>query len=199
MKGNILSHPMSKKLKNKSTFKQGLNSASTPSAQYTRMLQPGPDKDSTLVALVWDAIVNQALPIMVRAVLELLFVHGCRLSEILNITHSDVTKNGIIRIKGLKGSGNRVIRPVLYMDFWQGKDGVPLPLVSVYSRFYFYRLFKKLGIVYTFEKGGKKAVTHACRFLLAHGAKEFGESGTLTKAALNHKSINSSLHYEKRV
>jgi site-specific recombinase XerD len=141
---------------------------------------------------------NRDTPLVVSAVAELLYINGARITEVLNIKGTDISSKGHIKIKGLKSSSDRILRTSVHKQFWLGMRNFTDTLGSVYSRFYFYREFKKRGISLEFKGYKNKAVTHAPRHLLISELQTIDKELVTTQLTLGHKSIKSTEHYDKK-
>jgi len=130
-----------------------------------------------------------------RAVLELQFLYGLRISEVLNITPSDISPQGLIKIRGLKGSESRIIYAVMFKAFWQLMRVNNWMIPKSYNRFYFYRLYKKKGIYEVFGNNSKKSVTHFLRYNYLLSLLQQNMKIEEIQLILGHKSIRSTIHY----
>lgn len=135
-------------------------------------------------------------PVFLKAIIELMLLNGLRVSEVLNIKGADISASGIILVKGLKGSNNRFCSVSIYRDFWIKRRKIPETLGAVYSRFFLYREFKKLGISLLTNNSSKQAVTHAFRHMLVTGALSIEKDFTAAKNLVGHKSTKSTHHYD---
>lgn len=175
-----------------------VNAATSPRAQSGTLLRL---QNATAVdSFNLDAFISQqkSLTMTDKAVIELMYMWGLRVSEVLNITCADVSRTGNIRIKALKGSNFRVVRSSAYERFWLNADSSLLPLKTVYSRFYFYRLFKRIGLYGTFGNNKNKSVTHYFRHLQGLDVQNSFEDWELTASALGHKNVKSTLYYGQK-
>jgi integrase len=172
-----------------------INSDIGVSAQSNKVLLDRNELNDVEFARISDIIQNKQLAQVLRCVIELQFLHGLRISEVLNITSLDITRNGRIRIKGLKGSFDRFVVSSNFTEFWTVTGQHLLPLSTTYSRFYFYREYKKLGIGAHFGNSLNKSVTHYFRHAVALDSQEKFENLTDTKMVLGHKSIKSTEKY----
>ena len=178
--------------------KRGVNAATTLPAQTTTQLHPVNLDILRMIERANELLLSNTLPRVLLAVIELQLHYGLRISECLNITTSDVSRTGHIRIRGTKGSNDRIVIPYRFSSFWQNEASAILPLCNIYSRFWFYRQYKNLGLYAIFGNSRVKSVTHLFRHLNILSLKEsFNETG-LTKHFIGHKSINSTLHYERK-
>ena len=149
-------------------------------------------------SVVSELFTNVNTPLFLKAVVELQFLYGLRISEVLNIERSDVSKTGYIRVKGLKHSNSRIVRPVNYLHFWQNDGSHLLPLCKTYSRFYFYRKYKQLGLSMKYEGRSNNSVTHLFRHEVVQDLqRSFNESST-TQKFIGHKNIKNTKRYESK-
>lgn len=176
----------------------GIKSVPSPCAQTTTPCgsgSPGISNGFDLEVFMSNA---SGLSVLEKAVIELMFMHGLRISEVLNIDQSDISKSGAIRIKALKGSSFRVVQPALFKEFWLKNCSQLLPLRTVYSRFYFYRLFKRLGLYAYFGTNSNASVTHYFRHLKGLDIQESFNDWALTQSVLGHKNVNSTHYYGQK-
>lgn len=170
----------------------------TPSAQYTtlgggqRVLEQS--TDSYLSTL--ETIKNKN-PIL-HAIGWLLFTYGLRVSEVLNIQGTHLRNGQKIWIPGLKRSGDRYINYSYISSVILSMGKNSRQIFEGYSRHWVYREFKKLGIEIEVKKGGKKAVTHAGRHLVAQELKSSGDPVTSIQGFYQHKSVKSTEHYASK-
>lgn len=130
-----------------------------------------------------------------KAILELQVLYGLRITEALNIRYSDITSLGAIHVKGLKGSMDRLVYPVNYRNFWLVFSSNRVILSRGYNRYYFYRLYKKLG-VYSIVSGNKNSsVTHLLRYQYIISLMKQNLELEEIRQLIGHKSIKSTLHY----
>lgn len=145
-----------------------------------------------------DVVANPALPEVVKAVVELQYRYALRISEVLSISAENISKSGKIKINALKGSESRIIEPFSYKSYWTGANKELLPLSHIYSRFYFYRFYKKLGWYATFGNSSTRSVTHYFRHLQGLELQNDFSDITLTARSLGHKSIKSTEYYVRK-
>lgn len=141
------------------------------------------------------ALENRVQADFVKAITELLYVSGCRISEALNVKIGDVMENGQIRINGLKGSSNRIVQPVLYRQYWLRlkRNGTSIP--TYFSRYYFYRIYKKFGIYNQISKGQCLSVTHSLRYNYINQLLLSGMEAEEIQNIIGHRSVKSTLYY----
>ena len=177
---------------------RGVNAVTNPPAQSTTLLHPDSLGILPIIERANELLLSNSLPKVLLAVIELQLFYGLRISECLNITTSDVSNTGHIRIRGSKGSHDRIVIPYRFSSFWKNEAVAILPLGNVYSRFWFYRQYKNLGLYAIFGNSKVKSVTHLFRHLNILSLKENFNETDLTRKFIGHKSINSTLHYEKK-
>lgn len=178
--------------------KQRVNAVSTLGAQSRTLLHPDTADILPIIERANELLLSNTLPRVLLAVIELQLFYGLRISECLNITTSDISNTGHIRIRGAKGSSDRIVIPYRFASFWQNEAKAILPLSSVYSRFWFYRQYKNLGLYAIFGNSRVKSVTHLFRHLNILSLKNSFNETDLTRKFIGHKSINSTLHYERK-
>ena len=178
--------------------KRGVNSDIGSLAQSTTLLHPDNPDILRMIERANELLLSNTLPRVLLAVIELQLHYGLRISECLNITTSDVSRTGHIRIRGTKGSNDRIVIPYRFSSFWRDEASAILPLSNIYSRFWFYRQYKSLGLYAIFGNSKVKSVTHLFRHLNILSLKDNFNETNLTRQFIGHKSINSTLHYEKK-
>lgn len=167
-------------------------------AQTTKLLQDNKDNVDRITSIVSALFANPSAPLFLKAVVELQFLYGLRISEVLNIENSDVSESGYIKIKGLKNSNSRIVRPVNYMHFWISTGRHLLPIKNTYSRFYFYRKYKELGLNVKYAGRVNNSVTHLFRHEVVNELqKSFNEIGT-TQKFIGHKNVKNTMRYESK-
>jgi len=177
------------------TEKLRIKSGVIPSAQSSILLYPDSDNVPLLDTMFIDMVKGYALTMTDSAVLELLMFYGLRISEVLRIKKNDIKSTGHIIIKGLKGSNDRLIQPKYYYDFWFKNGYGFLPLVDTYSRFYYYRLFKRLGIGQKFNMNSNTSVTHYFRHNLIIELKRQGVPEHMLSSYIGHVSKKTLKYY----
>ena len=120
---------------------------------------------------------------------------GARISEVLNIEYTDLLEPHFIVLKGLKGSGSRVI-PVPECAKYIGDciTNKVHPFQHI-SRFQVYRFYKRMGFYTTLKGKQNKAVTHSFRRLYINELIKGGHNVKIAKESIGHKSEKSTKHY----
>jgi len=158
-----------------------------------------PDKQTLLSNLsrVYGTPLSSDLSLVELCVIDLLMFSGIRISELLRIDPWSILKSGHINVKGLKGSNDRIIIPVFSLFFWQGFMVQFLPLVDLYSRFYFYRRFKKLGIYTHYDSRKHQSITHFFRHRVINQLNDSGVPQKDISTFIGHKNKKTLKYYLK--
>ncbi|HSH51375.1 MAG TPA: tyrosine-type recombinase/integrase [Bacteroidales bacterium] len=180
-------------------LKASVNSASTSVAQFAGLVA---GRSILEMAKSLDAILsnsNYELPSLELAIIELQMLYGLRISEVLSIQFNDIAYDGSILIHGKKGSSDRYVHPLKFVDYWRYFRNNRLTIPSYCNRYYFYRLYKKKGIYLTMRGNKKSSVTHFVRYLYI--AKMLNENIDIDiiKKVVGHKSINSTISYVSKL
>lgn len=198
-KQDKLKHELSN-FKNKNhNSKQGINSVLTPPAQFA---EPCELRSLAAAAKCLNdmlSIENKEYPAIVKALTELHFLYGLRISEVLQVQHQQIMNDGSILIKGLKGSSDRLVYPVNYRDVWLRLKSQNASIPSYLNRYYFYRIYKKKGIYATLQANKKASVTHIIRYIYINRLINNNASIDQIQQLIGHKTIKSTLHYANRI
>lgn len=171
------------------------NAVSKPPAQYTTLWQAAGNlaaRNSIVVDLLTKPNELSALD---QAVVEVMFLSGCRISQAIGIKPNQINVNGSIKIIGSKKSSDTIVFPVYSRNFWINNKSNIDSLLCLYSRFYFYRLFKKKGLVYKLNGKQNLNVTHSLRQLFIDSLAHSNIEPELIKKSVGHKSIKSQDFY----
>lgn len=175
------------------------NSDKPLSAQYIKLYSPV--KVQGVISILNSTMDkgNTTLSEYEKGIIELQFYYGIRISEALRIRHTDITDIGQILIKGMKGSNSKVVYPILYKEFWlrvkRNKTNIP----ESYNRFYFYRLYKKIGLSQVMGKNKNNSVTHLLRYNYLINLMQNGITVDNLQQSIGHKSLKSTLHYVNKI
>lgn len=167
----------------------------TTSAQNTSMCELESTSEKILNSYITKVATCSTLSNVDKGIMLLCLCEGLRISEVLNIKADYWRAGNKVFIEGKKGSFDRVVSVRFFFNelrsftFNYGCLGV------AGNRFYFYREFKKLGIIFQSSNSSKASVTHAGRHLLADNLFQHGNDIELSKRTLGHKSVNSTKHY----
>ena len=167
------------------------------SAQYNRKLHESSGESERIMTICSGVFANPDIPEFMKAVISLQMEHGLRISEVLNIEKNDISQRGYILIKSLKGSKNRLVSPSFYRQFWFNSPPLTFPLSRLYSRFYFYRWYNKLGLYATYGNNSTASVTHIFRHELGLHLKNKFNQLEVSKSFLGHVNAKSTEAYEQ--
>jgi integrase len=142
-----------------------------------------------------DLMPHYHISIDVIALVDIIFQGGLRISDAMRINFSCIDENLNIVIHQGKGSKPLRITPVNYRDYWRKVYAKKLTPYQHFNYMFFYRLFKKFGLVIFVSNGKNSKVTHSGRFLVASEVYEKNENIELVSDVLGHKSVKSTEHY----
>ena len=182
-------------LPDKNVNQAAIKSVLSPSATYNITLQSGTKLEQLVHQINAVLYSKNELSYFDKAVLELLFLNGARINEVLNIRGANVDHIGNIQIKGLKGSGNRILSPGQYRSFWLNWKKTNYTIGSVYSYWYWYRLLKAKGIYITLDNQLQHRVTHVFRHIYITMAYNVNKDLDTIKNDVGHKSEKSTKSY----
>ena len=174
----------------------GDKTVSSPSAPYSILVEPRCNDDTTLDVNVRNFLSRSKEPTIIKAVVSLQHQEGLRISEVINIQPSDIKSGLRIVIKGRKRSGNRIVSPIYYRDFWAQYAKQFVVIGDLYSRHYFKRIYIKYGLYLELGKGKPRAVTHSMRHNYIDSLRKQSVDRTTVKEHIGHKSEKSTERYE---
>lgn len=183
-------------MKNKS--KAQINSVLKPVAQTSILLQPEYKAATMFSSRILHILERKDISEVDKAVIELLYLFGLRISEVLRILPSDIMPTGSILIKTSKHGEKKIVTPVMMSAFWRLRSLAECPINETRSRWYYYRLFKKLGLYASYGKNKNNAVTHFFRHELVLQLENSGVDGDTISYFLGHKSKKSREYYEQK-
>lgn len=157
--------------------------------------QLGNASSPDLLGRTLDQLAQLRQPREVQAITELLILYGLRISDALGIEPRDIMRDGSIRVVQSKGSAPLFCHSVNFRQFWAEFAQISGFQGFVYNRFYFYRLFKKIGLYGLFGSNNNNAVTHYPRHIRALSVSRDGADLTNITHALGHNSTRSASYY----
>lgn len=164
-------------------------------AHSTRVCDSVSAEYLALEAKVSSLIASTSLSLLEKLAISLQFENGLRISELLSLRYEHINSRGQIFVKGLKNSNDRLIQLPHINRFSFAASGGCGYIFEGFSRFYFYRLYKKLGLYVELENSKYNSVTHCFRHLYLESVVKDYNSLELAQQAIGHKSINSTMHY----
>lgn len=171
------------------------NSVLKPSAQTIKLCDLGNQSKEkvTTIESVLGKVRNQSKA--VQALVELQFRYGLRVSEVLNIRHMHIKSNGMVLVKGLKGSDSRV---VYVFNNWEYLNFCKVNKIDPFKdldRFFLYRLYKSVGFIYQSKGSSKLSVTHSFRHKIIDSMRKSGVENEETAKFIGHKSEKNTENY----
>ena len=167
----------------------------TSSAQNTILCDRDCGSDKQLECFILKVVECTWLSATDKGIMLLCLTEGLRISEVLSILADDWRAGQKVFIRGKKGSFDRVVSVRFFFTELRSFTFNYGCLQAAGNRFYFYREFKKLGIIFQSSNSSKASVTHAGRHLLADNLFQHGNDIELSQRTLGHKSVNSTRHY----
>lgn len=131
------------------------------------------------------------------AIVGLMAESGCRVSEILRINHSDISVAGHVKIRGLKGSSNRIIYSSIALQYLLECKKLQTNPFMYINRLDVYRWCKNNGFYAYIEGNNKVAVTHSFRHLYIQSLQQIDAELETVSKHVGHKSIKTTEHYAK--
>lgn len=156
--------------------------------QYEKFLQTG-----------IDFVSNSKNCIIDRIVIMLLYTYGLRISEVLSIRFNDISETGTILIHPKKGSEVRLVSGHIFTDWILKHKGLLNSGLENRNRWYYYRLFKKLGITKKMVGNENYATTHVFRYMFVAEIKKRSGDSLTTQKIVGHKSQKSTVLYENKI
>ena len=138
---------------------------------------------------------SELIPLPVRAYVSLHYYSGARISDLLQVDYTSISSRLNVSILQGKGSQALVIQPVHYREFWVRVRDNRLTPMQHYNRFYFYRLYRRFGIIISRGNNKNNLVTHAFRKELAGDLYAIDGNIKRAQGALGHRSSKSTEHY----
>lgn len=175
-----------------------INSVLSSSAQFATMCIGQEPVEDSLTRLLTQAYANKSIGLTDFAVLTLMNDNGLRISEVLNIKHTDITSNNSILIKGLKGSRDRLVYPRLGGDYWAKCKALGGCEHIGRNRFYYYRLCKRFGLGQGFAGKTNVPTTHAFRHKFVTNLLNQGYTLEQVADVIGHKNVSSTKFYDDR-
>lgn len=138
---------------------------------------------------------NLNLSAILIAYIRLQHEFGLRIGDLLKIDCNSITVGLDIIVNQSKGSRQLILHPRSDLEVWRDIKQNSLTPMSIYSRYSFYRLYKKIGLSLPNEKKGNQSVTHSARKIKARQIFEDTQSIEITANVIGHKKSSSTLYY----
>lgn len=173
------------------------NSVPTPSALSETQCDGHKSQDLLNEAVQTSMRSLKNLSPALYCIAHLLFANGLRISEVLQISPGDISSAGFVKIRGSKGSEDRVIHSGDACDYLLKCRKLSVFPFEGISRFHVYREFKKVGLSHRFGDNKRKSVTHIFRHMASLNAKSVNADLDTRARQLGHKSTKSTEYYGK--
>ena len=171
------------------------NVVPTCSAQNTKS-EPTFTKPLSGLDLIYSSYAsNPCVSADMKFLLELQLFFGLRVSEALNLGPGQSRGNGVFEFKTLKRGENRTIQIIHNEPYIRENIEYKLPLINRYTRYYVYRLYKKLGIYQKYNNNRHDSVTHYFRHELILYMKSQGLSDTMISKFMGWKGDLTIQYY----
>ena len=179
-------------------IKQGKEADLKLSAQTNKLLQPVNDQFTTVLTTAKKFIADRNNFYVDRVVMLLLMAYGLRIGEVLGIRLQDIRPTGTILIKASKGSDDRLISGLQFSEYIYKNRLSFTTHLRQRNRWYYYRLFKRLGIYRQMTGNENTSVTHVFRYQFVAEVKELTGSTETTQNIIGHKSLKNTKRYENK-
>jgi site-specific recombinase XerD len=163
----------------------------------TKELPELKDLSTSVEALVLQAERMKEYSKQCYYVFHILLNSGCRISEVLSIRAVDILANGMIKIKGAKGSNDRIINCGLASEYILKCRKLGVAPFQDINRKFVWSVFKKFNIELSVSSSGQKVVTHALRHVMVASAKSANVDINTTGKFIGHKNVNNTSRYGK--
>jgi integrase len=128
-------------------------------------------------------------------ILLVMSIYGLRISEILNIKYTDITHDGLIKLKALKGSESRIIVVTEIKDYLLKCKSNGNDPFTQFNRFHIYRQFKKYNLIFNSNKSSHLSVTHSLRHIAIAKLRLEGMSENEIAQFTGHKNVKNLRYY----
>lgn len=182
-------------LNHASPIKNRVKPVLNPSAQSRGLCCQGYGSFFADTSSALDFFLNSTYPVQVKAIIEVLYLSGCRVTQALSIKPNNISLNGKIQIKAAKGGKDTLCNPIHFKEFWINyRDGNSC-FDNFINRFFIYRVCKNIGAVYKSKNNIKASVTHSFRHSLANELNLIEKDSNLISDVLGHKSLKTKKYY----
>ena len=168
---------------------------SNPVEPIVTLSSAGKDLDELVEALKEHAGLMKKYSVKLYYIFVLQLNSGARISEVLGIKPNDIMANGNVRLRGKKGSDNRIITGGEATEYLlKCRSTLTYPF-SDYNRKFIWSIYKKFGIEIEVNTSGKKAVTHSLRHIMVNSARQIGIENKETAKYIGHKNESNTKNY----
>lgn len=142
-----------------------------------------------------NKILNSKLPNIEQMLICCLLRNGLRISEIADTSKITIVSNCKLSIYEYKTGQSRIVPVFEHQKLLSDLLTMSNRIYWSRNRFYYYRIFKQMGIAFQSENNIKQSVTHAARHIVAEEIMNATNDIQQVQKALGHKSVNSTSHY----
>lgn len=186
------------KLVNDTNGKQGTKSVSTPPAHSSDLCCLGISDSAAQFDYYVKVYSLSSCSQIDKLLIEIMWSSGCRVSEALRLKYTDFSRSGLFKITASKKSNATFARITYNLPYLLAHISTSGYIFHGISRFYVYRLFKKMNLILCTSRIGNNSVTHYFRKQLAADAYHLGNSLENITTVLGHKSANSAIYYKPK-
>lgn len=180
------------------TLKNGVEAVPKPPAQSPELLHQRTMMKEFEFRVMLFLNNNITYGAHVKLIIWILFNTGARINEVLELKSTDISEDWFVKIRGSKGSNNRIVKippPPFLINF---NRQTPYYLFQEFSRFYIYRICRANNLLLKVEGMKHYSVTHSFRHYYASQLLRFQDEDNTSGRVLGHKSNKSILHYDKK-
>ena len=173
------------------------NSVLAPSAQSISLCGVGAEVlyRNYLVAVIAQARNSRGETF--AAFVDLLASNGLRVSEALAVKGFDCLFNGQVRIKGKKGSKDRLATTIESSSYFVRQASNSGLVFASYNRWFVYRELRKLGVRFQSSGSTNVSITHAFRHMFVKHLRQLGYSEVEIAKIVGHVNASNTELYGK--
>lgn len=172
-----------------------IKSVLKPSAQTAKLCDTDTHNEQVFYQVLALVDHSSFLPDYLKALIELQFFNGIRITSCLSLSYSDIDMFGNIYVTQGKGSENKICSVLNSKGFFINCRKRKVSPFEGISRFHVYREYKKLGISYQSKGNKNKSITHAFRHFYIENNRNNQIDDTDIQKFTGHKSLKSLKHY----
>lgn len=167
-------------------------------AQSTTLSQLPAPLFAEKIKIASEFVANEKNYIIDRIVIQLLLANGIRISEVLNIKSSDIAHDGSILIHSKKGSDVRYISGSIFSKWLADNPVYFASNLKFNNRFYYYRLFKRIGLQQVMSGNTNASVTHLFRYAFIANLQKMTKNIEDTGTIVGHKNKANTKRYNSK-
>lgn len=130
------------------------------------------------------------------AVIDLLVHYGLRISSILQISQKDIDRNVRILVAQGKRSSPIICIPVYSKNYWKKVKDFGVNQHNYRSRWYYYRLLRKLHFELLIDGHSNKSVTHLFRHNVVTSLSLNNTDDKIISRFTGHRNSNNLKFYK---